>query len=38
MRTGTCVDIEINAARWEDLMNVTGQLVTLLQPRHFLRR
>ena len=37
MRTATCADIELNAVRWEDLTSISGQLVALLQPRHFLR-
>ncbi|MGI9665578.1 MAG: SixA phosphatase family protein [Acidimicrobiia bacterium] len=37
MRTATCADIEINAGKWRDLPSANGTLVTLLQPRHFLR-
>ena len=37
MRTATCADMELDGVRWENLLNVGGSLVTLLQPRHFLR-
>jgi phosphohistidine phosphatase len=37
MRTATCVDIELDAVRWTNLMSTRGAMVTLLQPRHFLR-
>ncbi|MDJ0791831.1 MAG: histidine phosphatase family protein [Acidimicrobiia bacterium] len=36
MRTATCADMELNAVSWSGLMNAGGQLITLLQPRHFL--
>ena len=37
MRTATCADIELDTVRWENLLSTSGALVTLLQPRHFLR-
>lgn len=37
MRTATCVDMELDTVRWTNLMATGGALVTLLQPRHFLR-
>lgn len=37
MRTATCVDMELDTVRWADLTSTSGSLVTLLQPRHFLR-
>jgi phosphohistidine phosphatase len=37
MRTATCADIEVDGVRWTDMVSRTGALVTLLQPRHFLR-
>lgn len=37
MRTATCVDMELDAVDWTDLASTSGSLVTLLQPRHFLR-
>ena len=37
VRTATCVDIELDATQWSDLASTSGSLVTLLQPRHFLR-
>lgn len=38
MRTATCADVEVSIPRWDALSNATsGTLVTLLQPRHFLR-
>lgn len=38
MRTGTCVDIEVDLSRWDAAGSATSGLLTaVLQPRHFLR-
>jgi len=37
IRTGTCAVIEMHADRWDEVPVSSGSLVTLLQPRHFLR-
>ena len=37
VRTATCAVIELNAARWDDVTTCRGSLLTLLQPRTFMK-
>jgi phosphohistidine phosphatase len=37
IRTGTCAVIEMHTDVWDEVPVSSGSLVTLLQPRHFLR-
>jgi phosphohistidine phosphatase len=37
VKTATIADIEINEASWDGVTTATGTLVSLLQPRYFLR-
>jgi len=37
IRTATCAMIEMHAETWDEVPHSSGSLVTLLQPRHFMR-
>lgn len=37
VKTATCADIELAIASWNDIESASGSLVSLLQPRPFLR-
>ena len=37
IKTATLADVELNANTWADVTTASGSLVTLLQPRQFLR-
>ena len=37
IKTATLADVELNANTWGDVTTASGSLVTLLQPRQFLR-